>query len=138
MYLTEEEFVILSAYKMNLTNNEILKYLGIRIYTNDPRVDSLLQKYGVCSRFDLVKLADLNKVEVCDIKNIPYFTSDDDKQLVNVIRICKKDVNTLANIFETVQDENKVFDLVQCSNTLNEYLCLRTDNTEEYIYQRIG
>lgn len=138
MYLTNEEFIILSAYKMNLTNNELLKYFGIRIYTNDLRVDSLFLKYGVSDRFSLIEVADLKNVEVCDNDNIPFYKYDDDKQLVNVIRICKNDIKALVKIFETIQDENQVFDLVQCSNTLNEYLCLRTNNIEKYVYQRTG
>lgn len=139
MYLTEEEFVILSAYKMNLTNNDIFKHFGIRIYTNDPRVDSLYKKYGVKDRIALIQKADLKKVEVCEsVEDIPFFTYDDNKQLVKVIRICKKDVISLLKILETVQYENKSFQLVQCSNTLNEYLCVKIGDTEKFLYQRVG
>ena len=132
MFLTEEEFVILSSIKIGLSNPEIKEKFGIPLCTNDPRVDSLFQKYGANDKVELIENADLRKVEVCTKENIPYFEYDKDMQLVKKIPVCKKDVERLMKIFENVQDEEEIFSLVYCSNTLNEYLFL-----EEYVYKRL-
>lgn len=72
MYLTKEELIILQGLKNNLTFAGINKKLSKPIRTCDPRIDSLCQKYGVADRAELVNKADLEKVSVADIEEIPY------------------------------------------------------------------
>lgn len=73
MYLTKEEPSILQGLKNNQTFEEINKNLSKPMRTCDPRIDSLCQKYGVTNRVELVNKADLEKVSVADIEEMPYW-----------------------------------------------------------------
>ena len=107
MYLTNDEFLMLQSIKQKLTRQQMKEiYYGITLYTNDPRVHSLCQKYGVdiCDsnwRTQLSQKADLNKVEVCTREDIPYFDYDR-LELVKKIPISKADVLQLLKAFETL------------------------------------
>lgn len=72
MYLTKEELIILQGLKDNLTFVEINKNLAKPIRTCDPRIDSICQKYGVADIQELVDKADLEKVSITDIEEMPY------------------------------------------------------------------
>ena len=97
MYLTEEEFKILQGLKLGLSFTEISKELNKPLRTCDPRIDSLYQKYRVIDRLELSKKADLKKVTVANIEEIPYWEYEG-TQLVQSIPICKKAVENLSLI----------------------------------------
>lgn len=137
MYLTNEECTILNLILKGLNHSEINQITNLKLCTNDPRIDSLYQKYGVYSRIELTQKADLSKVEVVDLKDMPYFEYDD-SQLVKKIPVSKKDIQTLMKIFESVEDETECYNLVYSSNTMDESLYIETKSNRECVYERVG
>ena len=53
--LTEEEFLLLKYFNEGESYKNIKEKYGITLYTNDPRVLSLYDKFDVYDRIDLVK-----------------------------------------------------------------------------------
>lgn len=135
MYLTKEELIILQGLKDNLTFVEINKNLATPIRTCDPRIDSLCQKYGVADRVELVNKADLEKVSVADIEEIPYWEYEN-SQLVQSIPIRKKSVKNLLTLLEQVEDDKKEFKLIYSSNKLNKFLILERGTEKFYLYRQ--
>lgn len=135
MYLTKEELIILQGLKDNLTFVEINKNLATPIRTCDPRIDSLCQKYGVADRVELVNKADLEKVSVADIEEIPYWEYEN-SQLVQSIPISKKSVKNLLTLLEQVEDDKKEFKLIYSSNKLNKFLILERGTEKFYLYRQ--
>ena len=135
MYLTKEELIILQGLKDNLTFVEINKNLATPIRTCDPRIDSLCQKYGVADRVELVNKADLEKVSVADIEEIPYWEYEN-SQLVQSIPISKKSVKNLLTLLEQVEDDKKEFKLIYSSNKLNKFLMLERGTEKFYLYRQ--
>lgn len=131
MYLTEEEFKILQGLKFGLSFTEISKGLNKSLRTCDPRIDSLYQKYGVIDRLELSKKADLKKVTVANIEEIPYWEYEG-TQLVQSIPICKKAVENIISLLLQVEDDKKEFKIIYSANKLNKFLLL--DNGVEKIY----
>ena len=126
MYLTSEELIILQGLKENLSYAEISRKLNEPLRTCDSRINSLYQKYGVDNRWDLVKRANFNKVEVVRIENIPYWQYEG-TQLVQEIPVCKRDVERLLKLLEQ-EDEREKFNLVSSSNYLYKFLFLEKTN----------
>lgn len=135
MYLTKEELIILQGLKNNQTFAEINKNLAKPIRTCDPRIDSLCQKYGVADRAELVNKADLEKVSVADIEEIPYWEYEN-SQLVQSITICKKSLKNLLTLLEQVKDDKKEFKLIYSSNKLNKFLILERGTEKFYLYRQ--
>ena len=135
MYLTKEELIILQGLKNNLTFAGINKKLSKPIRTCDPRIDSLCQKYGVADRAELVNKADLEKVSVADIEEIPYWEYEN-SQLVQSIPISKKSVKNLLTLLEQVEDDKKEFKLIYSSNKLNKFLMLERGTEKFYLYRQ--
>lgn len=131
MYLTSEELIILQGLKENLGYAEISRKLNEPLRTCDGRVNSLYQKYGVDNRHDLVKRANLDKVEVARIENIPYWQYEG-TQLVQKIPVCKRDVKRLLKLLEQ-EETRKSFNLVYSSNYLYKFMYLEKSNKKEYI-----
>ena len=131
MYLTEEEFKILQGLKFGLSFTEISKELNKSLRTCDPRIDSLYQKYGVLDRLELSKKADLKKVTVANIEEIPYWEYEG-TQLVQSIPICKKAVENIISLLLQVEDDKKEFKIIYSANKLNKFWFL--DNGVEKIY----
>lgn len=131
MYLTEEEFKILQGLKFGLSFTEISKELNKSLRTCDPRIDSLYQKYGVIDRLELSKKADLKKVTVANIEEIPYWEYEG-TQLVQSIPICKKAVENIISLLLQVEDDKKEFKIIYSANKLNKFWLL--DNGVEKIY----
>ena len=131
MYLTEEEFKILQGLKFGLSFTEISKELNKSLRTCDPRIDSLYQKYGVIDRLELSKKADLKKVTVANIEEIPYWEYEG-TQLVQSIPICKKAVENIISLHLQVEDDKKEFKIIYSANKLNKFWLL--DNGVEKIY----
>ena len=137
MYLTEEEYLI-AKEMLNGTfgsialNQKIGHKLSKKVCTNDPRIDSLYQKYNAEHRGEFLEAFDINKVEVRDISDIPYFEYDDDMQLVKKILIRKKDINKLVKFFEDVEDENKEFQITYAQNGGYLYRYMKIDKVEIY------
>lgn len=131
MYLTEEEFKILQGLKFGLSFTEISKELNKPLRTRDPRIDSLYQKYGVIDRLELSKKADLKKVTVANIEEIPYWEYEG-TQLVQSIPICKKAVENIISLLLQVEDDKKEFKIIYSANKLNKFWLL--DNGVEKIY----
>ena len=80
---------------------ELIKKLSKPIRTCDPRINSLCQKYGVADRLELVNKADLEKVSIADIEEIPYWEYEN-FQLVQRIPICKKSLKNLLIIIKKI------------------------------------
>lgn len=131
MYLTEEELIILQGLKENLSYAEISKKLSEPLRTCDSRVNSLYQKYGVNNRQDLVKRANLDKIEVAKAEQIPYWQYEG-TQLVQEIPVCKRDVERLLKLLEN-EDEKEKFNLVYSSNYLYRFMYLEIPSGKEYI-----
>lgn len=131
MYLTEEEFKILQGLKFGLSFTEISKGLNKSLRTCDPRIDSLYQKYGVIDRLELSKKADLKKVTVANIEEIPYWEYEG-TQLVQSIPICKKAVENIISLLLQVEDDKKEFKIIYSANKLNKFWLF--DNGVEKIY----
>ncbi len=131
MYLTKEELIILQGLKENLSYAEISKRLSEPLRTCDSRINSLYQKYGVDNKLDLAQRANLDKVEVARIENIPYWQYDG-TQLVQKIPVCKRDVERLLKLLEQ-EDELKKFNLVCSSNYLYRFMYLEMPSGKEYI-----
>ena len=106
MYLTRDEFLILSAIKQGKGFRGIEETTGIKLYTNDPRIEALCQKYGIYGEdtmyFEkyLSEKADLNKVEIIDADKMPYYDYGKNWALVKKIPVCKKDILQLLKVFE--------------------------------------
>ena len=77
MYLTEEEFLVLTSFKMGLTHSQAKEKLGITIHTNDTRVANICKKYGIentCSiRPWIAENVDMKKVQVFKQEEIPFY-----------------------------------------------------------------
>lgn len=137
MYLTEEEYLI-AKEMLNGTlgsialNQKIGHKLSKKVCTNDPRIDSLYQKYNTDSLCEFLKTADIQKVEVRDISDIPYFEYDENMQLVKKIPIRKKDINKLVKFFEGVEDENKEFQITYAQNGGYLYRYMKIDDVDVY------
>ena len=131
MYLAEEEFKILQGLKFGLSFTEISKELNKSLRTCDPRIDSLYQKYGVIDRLELSKKADLKKVTVANIEEIPYWEYEG-TQLVQSIPICKKAVENIISLLLQVEDDKKEFKIIYSANKLNKFWLF--DNGVEKIY----
>lgn len=131
MYLTEEEFKILQGLKFGLSFTEISKELNKSLRTCDPRIDSLYQKYRVIDRLELSKKADLKKVTVANIEEIPYWEYEG-TQLVQSIPICKKAVENIISLLLQVEDDKKEFKIIYSANKLNKFWLF--DNGVEKIY----
>ena len=135
MYLTEDEFLIFSAYKMGLTHSQTKEKLGITIYTNDTRVGNLCKKYGVNGskglRMGLIEKADMKKMQVCKKDEIPYYQYENNgkfDELVHKIKITKNDVLMLAKYFEAVEDAEQEFELISYDDYFNFYNSLEIKN----------
>ena len=63
MFLTEDEFIILSAIKIGLNNTEIKEKFGIELIKNDSRLNASFQKYGVSSINELLQISILKPLE---------------------------------------------------------------------------
>lgn len=111
MFLTEDEFIILSAIKIGLNSTEIKEKFDIELVENDLRLSALYQKYGACSINELLQIADLKKVEILSKEKIPYYQYEG-SELVYKIKICKNDVIKLTNFFDNVSDNTKGYDLI--------------------------
>ena len=107
--------------------------LSRKVCTNDPRIDSLYQKYNAEHRGEFLEAFDINKVEVRDISDIPYFEYDENMQLVKKIPIRKKDINKLVKFFEGIEDDNKEFKITYAENGGSLYRYMKIDGVEVYI-----
>lgn len=135
MYLTEEEFTILKGFKLGLNYAEISKCLNKPLRTCDPSIDSLYQKYGVVDRIELIKKANLNKITVANIEEIPYLKYED-TQLVQSIPICKKAVENILDLLSLEEDDKREFELIYSANRLNKFLLLKGGGGEKiYVYR---
>ncbi len=136
MYLTNDEFIIIKGMLEGLSLNDISKNLNKTLCTCDPRIDSVFQKFGVSSKADFQKV-NLDKVELCEKENMPYFEYDN-KQLVKKIPVRKKDIAKIYNIFKNISNEHTKFNLVCSTNKLYGYLYLENSTGKEYIYKTMA
>lgn len=134
MYLTAEEFTILQGLKNGLSFAEINQDLQITIQTYDQRIDSLCLKYGVDDRTELVRKADLNKITVANIEEIPYWKYEGN-QLVQTFPICKKALKNIMELLKQEKDDKRMFELIYSSNKLNKFLLLKKGEEKFYIYR---
>ena len=109
MYLTEDEFRILSGIKEGLTSQKIEEKYKIRMGMNDPRIVSLAKKYGVSisnpyKKKELREKSDLSKVKVVSKEEMPYFQYVD-LELADYIDINKRDILCLVEYFKNISSE---------------------------------
>lgn len=116
MFLTKDEFIILSAIKIGLNNTDIKEKFGIELIKNDSRLNALYQKYGASSMDELLQIADLKKVEVLPKEKIPYYQYEG-SELVHKIKFYKNDVVNLLNFFKNVSDNSKEYELIYRKNS---------------------
>ena len=135
MFLTEEEFLVLTSFKMGLSHTQVKEKLGITIHTNDTRVANLCKKYGVkntCSiRPWITENVDMKKVQVFKQEEIPFYQYEHNGkfyELVNKIKITKNDVLKLAEYFEKVEDNKQEFELISFNDYFNFYDYLEIKN----------
>ena len=112
MFLTKDEFIILSAIKIGLNNTEIKEKFGIELIENDSRLNALYQKYRVSSINELLQIADLKKVEVLPKEKIPYYQYEG-SELVHKIKFYKNDVIYLIKFFENVTDCEQEYEIMK-------------------------
>lgn len=135
MYLTEEEFKILKGLTLGLSFTEISRKLNKPLRTCDPRIDSLYQKYGVNNRIELIEKANLKKVTVAKIEEIPYWKYEN-TQLVQSIPICKKAVENIISLLSQVEDDKREFKIIYSANKLNKFLLLDNGIEKIYLYRQ--
>ena len=135
MYLTEEEFLVLTSFKMGLTHSQAKEKLGITIHTNDTRVANICKKYGIentCSiRPWIDKNVAMKKVVVFKQETIPFYQYEHNGkfyELVNKIKITKEDVLKLAEYFEKVEDNKQEFELISFNDYFKFYSSLEIKN----------
>ena len=127
MYLTQEEFLVLSARKMGIhKKSEIAYKFKLSEITVALCDNNLFKKYGIKAKSSveakqkLVEIADLKKVKVVDIDKIPFFEYENNT-LVKKMKITKNDVEALSRYFENIEDENKVYELILDEDFNNMY-----------------
>ena len=135
MYLTQDEFLILSALKMGFNEIETKKHFGLKLGSNDPRLAALYLKYGVKNKQELLEKSNLKKVEVTEIENMPYFQYETMKgakipDLVRKIKITKNDFLLLSKFFRTVNEPDKEFELIWYEDFFNIIECLEIKDTK--------
>ena len=138
MYLTKEEFLVLSARKLGIHSREEISQKFKLSQTSIALCDNALyQKYGIKAnstveyKQKLVEVADLKKVEVVDADKMPYFEYENNV-LVKKIKITKKDVLALLDYFQCVEDEKKEYELILDEDTSNMYRTLEVKDLETY------
>ena len=138
MYLTKEEFLVLSARKLGIHSREEISQKFKLSETTIALCDkALYQKYGIKAnstveyKQKLVEVADLKKVEVVDADKMPYFEYENNV-LVKKIKITKKDVLALLDYFQCVEDEKKEYELILDEDTSNMYRTLEVKDLETY------
>ncbi len=108
MYLTDDEYKVLSGIIEGLPNHKIEEKYGIKMGTNDPRIVALMRKYGVNLysdnyRKEIRDKADLSKTEVTEKEEMPYFEYIG-SELADYIDINKRDVEQLVKYFSDKPD----------------------------------
>lgn len=130
MYLTKEEFLVLSARKMGIHQR---KEISQKFKLSETIIalcdNNLFKKYGIKAgssieaKQKLVEIADLKKVEVVEIDKMPFYEYENNT-LVKKIKITKKDCLTLFRYFENIEDENQEYELVLDEDFSNLYRTL--------------
>ena len=136
MYLTKEEFLVLSARKLGIHSREEISQKFKLSQTSIALCDNALyQKYGIKAnstvelKQKLVEIADLKKVEIVDSDKIPYFEYENDV-LVKKIKITKIDVLALLDYFQYIEDEKKEYELILNEDASNMYRILEIKDVE--------
>ena len=136
MYLTNEEFLVLSARKTGIhCKRDIAEKFKLSETTVALCDNNLFKKYGIRAnstveaKQKLVEIADLKKVEVVDSDKIPYFEYENDV-LVKKIKITKIDVLALLDYFQYVEDEKKEYELILNEDASNMYRILEIKDVE--------
>ena len=134
MYLTKEEFIVLSARKMGMhSRSEISKKFKLPETVIAKCDKALYQKYGIKAnstiefKQKLVETADLKKVEVVEPDKMPYFEYENN-MLVKKMKITTKDVLALSKYFKDVENENKEYELILDEDVSNMYRLLGIKN----------
>ena len=137
MYLTKEEFLVLSARKMGINvKQEIAQKFNLSEATVALCDRALYKKYGIeaSSLADynqkLVETADLNKVMVVDIDKMPYVEYEkkgNDYILVKKMRISKKEGSALSKYFADIRDDEE-YELILDDDVHNMYRTFEIKN----------
>ena len=120
MFLTQNEFTVLSGIIIGLTDREMQEKFHLSKTVIKQNKNALCKKYGVKEHYlELRHLADLKKVEVFETENIPYFQYEN-SILVQKIKINKKEVQKLYEFFRN-KPENKDYELILDDDFSNLY-----------------
>ena len=114
---------------------------NIAVGMNDPRIVSLCKKYGIYNYNvnELIKKADLNKAVVINKREeIPYFRYNG-YELVDSIKICKKDIKELVVFFNNfVKDDDKYYEMITYDDGFCSYLeLIDKENNKKYTIRSI-
>ena len=130
MYLTREEFLVLSARKMGIhCKRDIAEKFKLSETTVAICDNNLFKKYGIKAKSTveakqkLVEVADLKKVEVVETDKMPFFEYENNA-LVKKMKITKKNVEALSKYFENVKDESQEYELILDEDFNNMYRIL--------------
>ena len=130
MYLTEEEYMVLSARKMGIHQRSEIAHMFKLSETTVAICDSnLFKKYGIKTsstveaKQRLAEVADLGKAEAVEKDKIPFFEYENNA-LVKKIKISKNDVFALYRYFQNISDENKIYELISDEDDTNTYRTL--------------
>ncbi len=120
MFLTQNEFAVLSGIIIGLTDKEMQEKFHLSKTVIKQNKNALCKKYGGKEHYlELRHLADLKKVEVFETENIPYFQYEN-SILVQKIKINKKEVQKLYEFFRN-KPENKDYELISNDDFSNLY-----------------
>ena len=130
MYLTEEEFKVLSGKKIGLSNHEISKNMKISVTAVKVAYHNLLSKYEAKDIMELNRKANLKNVEVAE--NLPYYDYEKiegHKRLVKKIKITKEEVLALAKFFGNTQENE--FELISYCHSFCKSLYIKNQKTKD-------
>ncbi len=120
MYLTENEFKVLSGIIIGLNDKEMQKKFHLSLSDIKLNKNNLCKKYGAKESYrELKTIADLKKVEVAEPNAIPFFEYEG-SVLVKKIKITKIDVIKLVVFFNRVPNR-KEYELILDEDFGNMY-----------------
>ena len=129
MFLTQNEFAILSGIIIGLTDREMQEKFHLSEKIIKQNKYALCQKYGVKEHYiELKQLANLKKVEVVEIENMPFYEYEN-SILVKKIKINKTEAKKLYDFFKN-KPENKDYELISDNDFSNLYRSIEIKDIE--------
>lgn len=123
--LTEEEFLLLKYFNEGESYKNIKEKYGITLYTNDPRVLSLYDKFDVYDRIDLIKKYRLyleeksGKMTIENMINSEVYGTESGKKLYKMLSDVFKHSENIENVIlllETEENRQKMIKFLETGN----------------------